>query len=676
MAAAVIAAAFFVGVLLCTLAGPAASLPRSEVPTTILVEPGEGIRPEQARAPAFLLDKDDQLLVIDQLRGFLIGRFQPPLGLAPESDAFPGGVGLEPESLEGPPLPPAPVSPIPLQPGYPFLSAGSIAGTPCVCDLDFDGKSEVIVATTEGVVYVLDYHGNLRPGWPLRINDGFYAPPSAADINGEGSAEIVLPGVSGRVYAWQADGSLLPGWPVRPVVPEAGEPEVSFFGGASLADLSGDGIADVCVATSLGSVWAIRGDGQVLPGWPQTMLAGNRPPNPAGVFASPALADLDGDGRREVVVANNAYQIHAWHADGTAVTGWPAQIPHRARAGFSGVSVADVDGDEAIEIVVTSEHGELGPAGVSVFSADGRIEEGWPFDLGEIANAQAALGDLTGDGVPEIVVATIGGNARLIALDGSTAAPLPGWPLRIKRETVNASPVISDIDGDGRNDIVIAALSTGSESDAWIWGLDAEGNQLNGFPIMLPQDEVLAASPSCGDLDGDGDLELVAATERLNSLYAWDLNAFCDLYLCPWSSEAGGPARTGVIQLLRNPNGPRLPGTMPTDLFGPNGPDGALIGGSSIDPFVNADAEQRPLPGSMQARVVFDLGEKTAVDLVIFNIRHQPVRHLLQHVLPAGHYEIHWDGRNDQEQREPTGIYFYQLDLGGRRRTEQLLLLQ
>lgn len=664
------------GVLWLAPAGPAAAVPRSDVPTTILVEPGEGIRPEQARAPAFLLDKDDQLLVIDQLRGFLIGRFQPPLGLEPESDAFPGGVGLEPESLEGPPLPPAPVSPIPLQPGYPFLASGSIAGTPCVYDLDLDGKSEVIVATTEGVVYVLDHHGNLRPGWPLRINDGFYAPPSAADINGEGRAEIILPGISGWVYAWQAGGGLLPGWPVRPVVPRAGAPEVSFFGGASLADLSGDEIADVCVATSLGSVWAFRGDGQVLPGWPQTMPAASRPPNPPGVFASPALADLDGDGRREVIVANNAYEIHAWQADGGPVAGWPVQVPGRARAGFSGVSLADVDGDEAIEVVVTSEHGQVGPAGVSVFSAEGRLEEGWPFDLGEIANAPAALGDLTGDGVPEIVVATIGGNARLIALDGATATPLPGWPLRIKQETVNASPVISDIDGDGWNDILIAALSTGTESDAWIWGLDAEGNQLNGFPVMLPQDEILAASPSCGDLDGDGDLELIAATERLNSVYAWDLNAVCDLFLCPWSSEAGGPARAGVIQLLPNLGGTPLPGATLTDIFGLDGQGGELIGGSSIDPAPNGGPGPAALPEGMQARLVFDLAEKTAVELVIYNIQHQPVRHLLQHILPAGHYEIHWDGRNDQRQRQPTGIYFYELDLGGRRRTEQLLLLQ
>ncbi len=663
--------------LSAALAVAAGALPQSSVPTTIMVEPGEAIRPEQARAPAFLLDKDDQLIVIDQVRGFMIGRFRPPVGLAPESAAFPGGVGLESESAEGPPLPLVPITPIALLPGFPFLAGGAIAGSPCVLDIDRDGRGEIIAATVEGAVYVIDSSGHTKPGWPQRIDDGFYAAPSAADLNGDGRAEIVLPGVSGWLYAWRADGSMLPGWPVRPTLPNAREGEISFFGAAALADLNGDQLADVCVCTSLGTVWAIRGDGRVLPGWPRSMPPAAQPPNPAGVFSSPAIGDLDGDGRPEVIVANNAYQVHAWRADGEPLAGWPVDLPHRARAGFTGVSLGDVDGDDRLEVVVVTEHGYRGPASVLVFAADGTLQDGWPYDLTETCNAPAAIGDLTGDGVLEIVVATIGGHARLVALDGATAAPLPGWPLRIRQETVNASPVIADIDGDGWNDILFAALSTGTESDAWIWALDAQGNQLDGFPIMLPQDEIVAAAPSCGDLNGDGTLELIVATERINNLYAWDLDAVCDPSLCQWPGLAGGPARTGIGQPLPGLTDPLFGNSSLSEIFGPDAvPGGQLIGGSSIDPQARGSGHPDGYPEGMHARVAFGLDAETAVSLVIYNIRHEPVRRLLQHRLPAGRYDIHWDGRNDQGRRQSTGIYFYELDLGGRRRTEQLLLLQ
>lgn len=702
----VLAALLLITLILFVSPGPHA-LPRSETPMTIMVEPGEAIRPDQARAPAFLLDKDDLLLVVDQLRGFLIGRFQPPLGLAPESSSFPGGVGLELQSLEGPPLPPAPITPIALQPGYPFLGDGAFAASPCLYDLEGDGRTELIVATTEGAVYLLEHDGAVRDGWPVRVDDGFYAAPSAADINGDGRAEVVLPGVSGWVYAWRHNGRLAPGWPVRPVAPSRNVEEVSFYAAASLADVNRDGAADICVATSLGSVWLLRGDGRVFPGWPNQMVPSTQPQNPPGAFAPPALVDLDGDQIPEIIAASNASRLHVWRPDGTVKPGWPIIVPHQARIGYTGVSLGDIDGDDEIDIVVTSEHGLSGPAAVNVFNADGTLLPGWPYDLTEVCNAQAALGDLTGDGIPEIVVATIGGNARLIALDGRSASPLPGWPLRIKQETVNSSPIIADIDGDGWNDVVVAALSTGTESDAWIWALDGSGSQLNGFPIMLPQDEILRASPSSCDLDGDGDLELIVCTERLNSVYAWDLEAMCDPILCPWSSEAGGPSRTGQSQPLPSLV-PRAGGFAEAGLFpdggsdlsttgrgqGTPGGDGAAndgavgtgpgiggeespFGGSSIEPNRGGARTEDPAePPGLAATVEFVLPGETSVGLVIFNIQHQPVRHLLQHILPAGRYAIHWDGKDDKRVPQSSGIYFYRLDLGGRQRSEQLLLLQ
>src|SRR4029077_16365631 len=72
-----------------------------------------------------------------------------------------------------------------------------------------------------------------------------------------------------------------------------------------------------------------------LAGWPQQ----------AGTFfiGAPAYADLDNDGRQEIIATSITTGINVWRWDGTPFPGWP-------RAGIS-VSVGDIDGDGDPEIV-------------------------------------------------------------------------------------------------------------------------------------------------------------------------------------------------------------------------------------------------------------------------------------------------------------------------------------
>ena len=64
--------------------------------------------------------------------------------------------------------------------------------------------------------------------------------------------------------------------------------------------------------------------------------------------SSPALADLDGDGKLEIVVGSITDNIYAWHCDGRLVDGWPQKA--QWRIGGS-PAVADLDGDGDMEVV-------------------------------------------------------------------------------------------------------------------------------------------------------------------------------------------------------------------------------------------------------------------------------------------------------------------------------------
>jgi flagellar basal-body rod modification protein FlgD len=80
--------------------------------------------------------------------------------------------------------------------------------------------------------------------------------------------------------------------------------------------------------------------------------------------------------------------------------------------------------------------------------------------------------------------------------------------------------------------------------------------------------------------------------------------------------------------------------------------------------------------GGTLSMVAFELERETHVELLVFDIKRTPIRRLLGHALPPGRYSICWDGRDNEGIRQPSGIYFYEISLDDRVRTQQLLLLE
>ncbi|MBI5148943.1 VCBS repeat-containing protein [Candidatus Pacearchaeota archaeon] len=74
------------------------------------------------------------------------------------------------------------------------------------------------------------------------------------------------------------------------------------------------------------------------------------------INSSPALADLDGDGKLEVIIGSDDGKVYAWHHDGSLVDGWPQQTNGWVR---SSPAVADLDGDGDTEIIVGSGDGKV-----------------------------------------------------------------------------------------------------------------------------------------------------------------------------------------------------------------------------------------------------------------------------------------------------------------------------
>ena len=177
--------------------------------------------------------------------------------------------------------------------------------------------------------------------------------------------------------------------------------------------------------------------------------------------------------------------------------------------GFSArdrLSVADVVGDSRPEVVVEAS------GSIEVLRADGSRVARWDVTdpAGQPTSTQhPALGDLDGDGDFEVVV----GSPLLVHAYQGDGTELPGWPRPIRElepgVVHDTSPVIGDLDNDGRQDVVASGWAYDPDGKRYhfVWAWDRTGAALPGFPLRL--DTSTGWTPAIADLDGNGRSDLV-----------------------------------------------------------------------------------------------------------------------------------------------------------------------
>ncbi|MBN2105354.1 T9SS type A sorting domain-containing protein [bacterium] len=86
--------------------------------------------------------------------------------------------------------------------------------------------------------------------------------------------------------------------------------------------------------------------------------------------------------------------------------------------------------------------------------------------------------------------------------------------------------------------------------------------------------------------------------------------------------------------------------------------------------------QNRPNPFNPDTQIQFSLPSSGDVRIIIYNMRGQIVKTLMNQRKPAGHHMIRWDGRNDEGWQMPSGVYVYTLKVGSFFAAKKLLLLK
>jgi len=428
--------------------------------------------------------------------------------------------------------------------GWPGVAVGDLTG---------NGSLEIIVGRSGDQVTVYNTAGAAL--WTRNpFGGGEVRSLAVADLDNNGSYEIIVGRASGgstrQINVFDASGNVRPGWPARR------DGEVGYGWGMynqniAAGNITGDARLEVIGPTDTHYITALDLDGNQLPA--NAIYNGFNPLGPkvwsqVGVHVShtvdlrgyancgvehrpnfadtaPFIADVDGDGTREVIEVGNVYNC------GTDPYTSLYQMPFIFNADRSRWSASGFDWTAIPNP----------SAGSAPLSED--------YNLIETAVPNPVLADLDSNGFQEILFPSYDGRLHAYWLDKTEHG---SWPFEVYSPAEGfirfaSEPAVADLDNDGKSEVIFASWAQkGTNQYGKLYIVDYLGNLL--FEVALPLAfsgdwNGAMAAPTLANIDADADLEVVLVTAH-SGVVVYDLPGTAGARLL-WATGRGSFTRSG-----------------------------------------------------------------------------------------------------------------------------------
>lgn len=182
------------------------------------------------------------------------------------------------------------------------MGGSEISGEPVLADITGSERDEVVFSTVNGYVYALATDGTVI----LQATTGEeipVGPPVVYDWYGN-NQNIIMQAAGNKVYAWNQTGTTLPNFPILL--------DENITTPLTITDITGNGVAEIIVATADRNIHILNARGEAINGWPQSTNS--------LVVSKPLIASIQ---NQKSIFAFSENTLHAWNISGQRRDNYP-----------------------------------------------------------------------------------------------------------------------------------------------------------------------------------------------------------------------------------------------------------------------------------------------------------------------------------------------------------------